>query len=165
MAEGTTSAGPAVPPRKGNLNSPAAAEPANPPIPPVEQPAAPEEAPTDSEGKATIKAINDNWRQLLSQVNRQGPNTAALLRSGRVLGVKDGVIYFGFASELLKSKMEKSENIELVREAINQLLKTDVSLRCVVASGKSNALPPDVDSDGMVASALRDLGGEIVDIQ
>ncbi len=26
-------------------------------------------------------------------------------------------------------------------------------------------LPPDVDSDGMVATALRDLGGEIVDIQ
>jgi hypothetical protein len=35
----------------------------------------------------------------------------------------------------------------------------------VVATGKNDALPPDIDSDGMVASALRDLGGEIVDVQ
>jgi hypothetical protein len=79
--------------------------------------------------------------------------------------VKDGVVYFGFSSELLKSKMEKSENLELVTQTISHVLHTDVSLRCVVAGGKSSALPPEVDSDGMVASALRDLGGEIVDIQ
>jgi hypothetical protein len=32
-----------------------------------------------------------------------------------------------------------------------------------MTAGKS--LPADVDNDGMVATALRDLGGEIVDIQ
>jgi hypothetical protein len=39
-----------------------------------------------------------------------------------------------------------------------------VPLRCVVASGKKGA-PAEVDSDGIVATALRDLGGEIVDVQ
>jgi DNA polymerase-3 subunit gamma/tau len=128
-------------------------------------PEAKDEPPGDAGSQAIIKAINENWRQILAQINRQGPNTAALLRSSRLLGVKDGVVYFGFSSELLKSKMEKSENLELVAQAISQALHTDVSLRCVVAGGKSSALPPEVDSDGMVASALRDLGGEIVDIQ
>ena len=36
-------------------------------------------------------------------------------------------------------------------------------VRCVVSGGKS--IPASVDHDGMVATALRDLGGEIVDIQ
>jgi DNA polymerase-3 subunit gamma/tau len=124
-----------------------------------------DEPPGESGSQAIITAINENWRQILAQINRQGPNTAALLRSSRLLGVKDGVVYFGFSSELLKSKMEKSENLELVTQTISHVLHTDVSLRCVVAGGKSSALPPEVDSDGMVASALRDLGGEIVDIQ
>jgi hypothetical protein len=35
----------------------------------------------------------------------------------------------------------------------------------VLTSGSKNKPPDEVDNDGMVASALRDLGGEIVDIQ
>jgi hypothetical protein len=34
----------------------------------------------------------------------------------------------------------------------------------VVASTRRGSPPPDIDSDGMVATALRDLGGEIVDV-
>jgi DNA polymerase-3 subunit gamma/tau len=163
---------------KGKVKEPASApssggdrlqQPASKTATPVEPsaalPEAKEEAPVDTGSQTIIKAINDNWRQILAQVNQQGPHTAALLRSSRVLGIKDGVIYFGCSSDLLKSKMEKSENLELIKQVISQTLHTDVSLRCVVAGGKSNALPPEVDSDGMVASALRDLGGEIVDIQ
>jgi len=41
----------------------------------------------------------------------------------------------------------------------------EVPLRCFVVSSRRGGMPPDVDSDGMVAAALRDLGGEIVDIQ
>jgi hypothetical protein len=61
--------------------------------------------------------------------------------------------------------MEKSENIELVRRAFQQVLKLDVPVKCIVSQGKTGSLPPDIDSDGMVAAALRDLGGEIVDVQ
>jgi DNA polymerase-3 subunit gamma/tau len=118
----------------------------------------------DSEGVELLTVINENWRQILALVNRQSPNTAALLRSGRLLGVKDGVLYFGL-SEVLKSKMEKSENILVVQDAIKQVLSSEVQFRCVVSSGKSGGLPPNIDGEGMVASALRDLGGEIVDIQ
>jgi hypothetical protein len=38
-------------------------------------------------------------------------------------------------------------------------------VRCFVATSGSSGLPPDVEGDGMVAAALRDLGGEVVDIQ
>jgi hypothetical protein len=41
----------------------------------------------------------------------------------------------------------------------------EIDVQAVLVSGKKSTPPTDVDSDGMVASALRDLGGEIVDIQ
>ena len=58
--------------------------------------------------------------------------------------MKDGVLYFGL-SEVLKSKMEKSENIAAVQQAIKQVLGSEVQFRCVISSGKSGGLPPDID--------------------
>ena len=126
-----------------------------------------ETAPQESgeEGSLTLKAINERWRQILAVTRRGNASTEALLRSGRMLGVKNGTVYLGFASEVLKSKMEKSENMELVRGAFQQVLEQDVPIQCVVSTGKAGSMPPDIDGDGMVATALRDLGGEIVDVQ
>ena len=91
-------------------------------------------------------------------------HTEALINSGKLLGVKDGVLYLGL-SEVLKSKMEKGQNLEIFQNALAKALQVDVPVRCVVSAGKGGSIPPDLESDGMVAAALRDLGGEIVDIQ
>ena len=112
----------------------------------------------------TLQMVQENWRQVLPLVRQRSPNAEALLKSGRVLGVKDGVLYLGF-SEVLKSKMEKAENMDSVRHAFQEVFKMEVPIRCVVTTGKASAIPADIDGDGMVATALRDLGGEIVDIQ
>ena len=124
----------------------------------------PEQAAETGEGGLTLQAIQNNWQTILSLVRRRSPNAEALLKSGKVLGVKDGVLYLGY-SEVLKSKMEKSENIEVLTQAFQEALKMEVPIRCVVFTGKGNAIPAGIDSDGMVATVLRDLGGEIVDIQ
>jgi hypothetical protein len=97
-------------------------------------------------------------------VRQKSSNTEALLKSGRMLGIRENALYIGY-SEILKEKMEKSENLETVNQALQQVLGPGVTLRCVVSTGKAGALPPEVESDGMVAAALRDLGGEIVDVQ
>jgi DNA polymerase-3 subunit gamma/tau len=123
-----------------------------------------EQAAEPAEGGLTIQMIQNSWREILSLVRRRSPNAEALLKSGKVLGVKDGVLYLGF-SEVLKSKMEKSENMESVRQAFQEALKMEVPIRCVVFTGKGNAIPAGIDSDGMVATVLRDLGGELVDVQ
>ena len=119
---------------------------------------------SDEEGGLTLKMVHENWRQILALIRKFNTTTEALLRSGRLLGVKNGTLYLGF-SEVLRSKMEKSENMELVRRAFQQVLDMDVPIQCVAAAGKAGAIPPDIESDGMVATALRDLGGEIVDVQ
>jgi hypothetical protein len=119
---------------------------------------------TSEEGGLTLKLVHENWRQILALIRKYNTTTEALLRSGRLLGVKNGTLYLGF-SEVLRSKMEKSENIELVRRAFQQVLDIDVPIQCLVSAGKAGAIPPDIEGDGMVATALRDLGGEIVDVQ
>ena len=117
-----------------------------------------------AEGAVTLKLVRDNWESLLGTIRQQNPQTEALLRSSRLLGVKNGAVYFGF-SEVLKTRMEKSENMEIALQVFQEVLKAEVPIRCVVSTGQAGKLPPDVDGDGMVAAALRDLGGEIVDIQ
>jgi DNA polymerase-3 subunit gamma/tau len=116
------------------------------------------------EGGLTIQMIQSNWQSILSKVRRRSPNAEALLKSGKVLGVKDGVLYLGY-SEVLKSKMEKDENLEILRQAFQEALNMEVPIQCVVFTGKGNSIPAGIDSDGMVATVLRDLGGEIVDVQ
>jgi DNA polymerase-3 subunit gamma/tau len=142
---------------------PSAAERSEKKAAPTQAPSA-EAAETAEEGGLTVQMIQNNWQKILANVRRSSPNAEALLKSGKVLGVKDGALYLGY-SEVLKSKMEKSENIEVVSQAFKEVLKMEVPIRCVVFTGKGNTIPAGIDSDGMVATVLRDLGGEIVDIQ
>ena len=61
--------------------------------------------------------------------------------------------------------MAKRENEEIVKKAVSQVLGTEIDVSCVTTNAKNNDIPTEVDDDGMVASALRDMGGKIVDIQ
>jgi len=123
------------------------------------------EAEQEAAGGLTVGMINDHMRQVLALLHRTNYSTAeALLRSAHLMGVRNGIVFLGL-SEVLKSKMEKEDTLGIVQRAFEQVLKMDVPLQCVPYKGKAGALPPDIDSDGMVATALRDLGGEIVDVQ
>jgi hypothetical protein len=137
---------------------------AAPPAPAADTPPQADTFSDTDEGGLTLKLVNEHWRQILALIRKYNTTTEALLRSGRLLGVKNGTLYLGF-SEVLRSKMEKSENMELVRRAFQQVLDMDVPIQCIAAVGKTGSIPPDIENDGMVATALRDLGGEIVDVQ
>jgi len=117
------------------------------------------------ENGLTLQTVNNHWQQILTLVRQRNPQTQGLLNSCKPFGVKDGVLFLGFTGEFAKSKMEREENITITQEILAQVLGLEVPLRCFVVSGRRGGLPPEVDSDGMVAAALRDLGGEIVDIQ
>ena len=115
-------------------------------------------------GGLDVKTLQANWGKILARVRISSLQTEALIKSGRLLGVKDGALFIGF-SETLKSKMEKEQNIEIFQQALHDVLNYEVPVKCVVSVGQGGEIPPDIDSDGMVAAAVRDLGGEIVDIQ
>jgi DNA polymerase-3 subunit gamma/tau len=97
-------------------------------------------------------------------VKQRNANTAGLLNSIKSRDLRGNVLTLGFASDVLKSQMEKPANIEIFQGVLQQALGVEIVIHCVTAAGQRSAPPPDVDHDGMVASALRDLGGEIVDI-
>jgi hypothetical protein len=85
-----------------------------------------------------------------------------LLNSSRSVVLKGDSGVLGFQSEVVKSKMETPENIDLLRQALQETFGAALGVRCAVVGGKSatqNDL--DVDGDGMVGTAL-DLGGKIV---
>ena len=115
-------------------------------------------------GGLDVKTLQANWGKILARVRAESLQTEALIKSGKLLGVKDGMLFIGF-SETLKSKMEKEQNIEKFQRALYDVLQYEVPVKCVVSAGQGGEIPPDIDSDGMVAAAVRDLGGEIVDIQ
>jgi DNA polymerase-3 subunit gamma/tau len=96
-------------------------------------------------------------------VKKEHPQAAALLNSCKSLTIKDGVLILGFATEVLKLKMEMGDNLELTRRAVSQVLGSDLEIVCAVINSKTNAAPAgmDVDGDGMVGTALN-LGGQIV---
>ncbi|MGE5221299.1 MAG: DNA polymerase III subunit gamma/tau [Omnitrophica WOR_2 bacterium] len=112
----------------------------------------------------TVDKIMQNWSKVLAVLHKDSNNIEALLRSGKIMGIKDGILYYGL-SEVLKLKLEKKENIDLIQQALKEVFGAEVPFRVMAATGKQNSPPPGVDSDGMVATALRDLGGEIVDVQ
>lgn len=107
--------------------------------------------------------IQHHWREILTKVRQQSPQTQALLNSCKPLGFKKGILILGFNGEFARSKMEQGDNLEVLNQVMMSVIGERIPVRCILST--SGELPADIDQDGMVATALRDLGGEIVDIQ
>ncbi|KAF0106879.1 MAG: DNA polymerase III subunit gamma/tau [Anaerolineaceae bacterium] len=115
-------------------------------------------------GEITLALVAKAWEQIRASIkSEQNRNLVALLNSSKVLDVKNGTLLLGFSSEILRSKTDTPEQMEIVRKAIAETLGAELAVKCVVSNAKQ-PIPPDVKADGMVAAALRK-GGEIVDIQ
>jgi DNA polymerase III subunit gamma/tau len=115
--------------------------------------------------EVTLAQINQNWSAIRMAVKKKRGQTEGLLNSCQPLGIKDGALVLGFASDILQKKMEIAENISITEQALEEVLGRKLSIRCALANSKPNNLPRDheIASDGMVGTALRDLGGEVVD--
>lgn len=111
------------------------------------------------------QVLDDNWRKILNHVKQQNPNTYGLLNSSRLHFIKGDILVLGFTSKLLKEKMDKEDNLKVIQQALSDVLEMELTIKCIVTSAEGNSIPAGVDRDGMVAAALRDLGGKIVDIQ
>ncbi len=158
---------PTPPPSDPKSAKPEAASKAPPPAnsetidPQGSSPANPAQA-AASDQSAVLHNISQNWARVRMAVKKMRPSTEALLNSCKLLGMKNGALLLGFQGEIVKSKMETPENMELTRQAIANVTGLSVALICVV-SNKSGTAPADldIDRDGMVGTALN-LGGQIV---
>jgi DNA polymerase-3 subunit gamma/tau len=153
----------AAPPEASTAKTPAKRAAADVSTPqPAESPAA-EPIQAEPEADPIPTQISQNWDEIRSLVRQVNPQTQALLNSCKLLGIKGGTLILGFNGEFTKSKMEQGDHLEILKKAMQQVMGESMPVRCVLSAAKS--IPADLDNDGMVATALRDLGGEIVDIQ
>lgn len=121
-------------------------------------------APVSISGEAlSTQEILSVWNQIRTEVKQRRPQTEALLNSQRLIQVKNGVLVLGFPSDVLRSKMENSENIEVTQRVIKGILSKDVPIECIVIGDKagSSNIDTDVDPDGLVRTAIN-LGGKLV---
>lgn len=115
------------------------------------------------EGHPTPAGIRDNWAKIRAVVKRKQPMIEALLNSCKSVELREGVLQLSFGSPVLKAKMEKDDNLQIVSSAVKQVLGWDIPVTCIDAANKGGQIQSnsDVDADGMVNAALN-LGGKIV---
>jgi DNA polymerase-3 subunit gamma/tau len=103
------------------------------------------------------------WRDIRSVIKPDNPGIEALLNSCKLLEVRGSELYLGFQSETVRALMDMQEKIEVAQAAIKEVLEVELSVKCVVTHAKGQ-VPPDVNPNGMVATAIQN-GGEIVDVE
>jgi hypothetical protein len=61
--------------------------------------------------------------------------------------------------------MEKGGSVTLTCDILEEIFGQPIAVTCIVSSHQSGALPDDIEieNDGMVGTATRDLGGKITD--
>jgi DNA polymerase-3 subunit gamma/tau len=130
----------------------------------ISGPAVEEDAPRSAD-KAAIGAgdVIRAWKHLSASLPKAQANLSALLNSVRMIDMQGKTLILGLASDVLVSKIDKPDQIEVIRKLIKDEFGVDVNVRCVVTNAKGK-IPPNVLQDGMVATAIQH-GGEIVDMQ
>jgi hypothetical protein len=86
------------------------------------------------------------------------------------MGIERGVLVLGFNSDLLRERMERKENLALVRQCFEDVFGVSLMVRCVLGHGwtPTDEVPPSaetIEDGGMVATAVRDLGAQVVDVK
>jgi hypothetical protein len=68
-------------------------------------------------------------------------------------------------AKLVCDKLNDPATAKVVNEALTEALGTPCSIKCEMGSKRTSRAADggDIPADGMVATALRDLGGEIVE--
>jgi len=117
------------------------------------------------EDKQATQKINQGWKTVLKQVRINDPKIHALLLSTTSQYMKGNELVLCFSSDVVKNMLDKEGNIAIVKAVAEKVYQRNLNIKCIVDTSKHNAVPQDVDENGMVATALRDLGGEIVDIK
>ena len=103
-----------------------------------------------------------DWKHLSSSLPKAQANLSALLNSVKMIEVQGNTLILGLASDVLVSKIDKPEQIELIQKLIEDEFGVNLNIRCVVTTAKGK-IPPNIPQDGMVATAIQH-GGQIVDI-
>jgi DNA polymerase-3 subunit gamma/tau len=117
------------------------------------------------EDAITNQRLDKSWNLVLSQLRSQNASLYGLVNSVKSRALKGNTLTLGLSGDALKTRLEDPANLELLQRVLKQVMSKEIYVQVILTSATKSTPPAEVDNDGMVASALRDLGGEIVDIQ
>lgn len=94
--------------------------PANPPkVTPVDQ-------------KDNVTSIVKLWPQVIARVKEENPVASTFLRALKPISYRDGAVHLEARYGLHQTFFEKPDNQHLLNAAVSELLKTPVTVRCVL---------------------------------
>jgi DNA polymerase-3 subunit gamma/tau len=132
------------------------------PKPEVKSEAAKVEPQTSEKPILNAGDIVKAWKPLAATLPKTHANLSALLNSVRMIDIQGKTLILGLASDVLVSKIDKPDQIEMIQKLIKDHFNVDVAVKCIVTNTKGK-IPPNIAQDGMVATAIQQ-GGEIVDM-
>ncbi len=120
-------------------------------------------APAQPKGDISFGDIQKAWMRIKTLVKQHNPRTEGLLNTSKLAGIKGNVLILAFSSNILKEMMEKEGNLTLTMDILEEVLGQPILIECIVSTHEENVIPDDleIDQDGMVSTATRDLGGRI----
>jgi DNA polymerase III subunit gamma/tau len=116
----------------------------------------------ESTGGNQSSVITQRWKEIKEAVKAKRVPVSGLLNSSTPM-IRGNTLTLGFQGEVVRSKMDTPENIELTRQAIKEICGIEVTIRCIVNNRNGTAVPADedIENDGLVGTALGQ-GGQIV---
>ena len=142
----------AAPPARVAAPPPRVVEPA--PEPP---PSAPERIP----GEPDAAAVRQVWSTVRDKVRERSRSTYALLADAIVRVVEDDTLVLGHQAAPLAKRLNEKHNVDVIREALKDVLGVNWRVRCEVGTGpaappparsdSADPLPPEPDADPVQA--------------
>lgn len=110
-----------------------------------------------------LSALQRLWPKIKSMVGKHNRRTEGLLNTAKIAGLRENTLFLGFTSETLKTMMEREGNINLTADILEEVFSMPILVKCIVTNSQTSSIPDDleIDNDGMVGTATRDLGGKI----
>ena len=111
----------------------------------------------------TLSDIQKSWGKIKALVKKHNPRTEGLLNTSKLAGISGNTLILGFSSDTLKGMMEKEGNLTLTSDILEEIFGQPMLVKCIVSTQEGSRIPDDlqIDKDGMVNAATRDLGGRI----
>ena len=110
-----------------------------------------------------LRKVLSQWLNIKAAVKTASPETAALLNSTKLVSMQNQKLVLGFASPLLKTKMENNSHIDLTRQKLKEVCEVDLPVVCTVVNinDKTITTNMNIDREGLLGTALA-MGGKIV---
>lgn len=121
--------------------------------------------PATVDGSPFAQHLARGWPQLMSNLRSNNEQAYRLLSSIKSRYIRGNCLVLGFTSEIFHSQFIEEQNINAIQHELRQVFGRDIPVTCRLEGTGQEEIPADLGDESIVKTALRDLGGKLVDAQ